>query len=53
MRERESPTAEEDQITKEEERRSFCLRFDVTVLVCVIKHPFCGSSPLTSPSFLP
>ncbi len=31
----------------------FCLRFDTSVLFCVIKHPFSGSPPLTSSSFLP
>ncbi len=52
-RERALPPKKSKTTTTEEERRSFCLRFDTTVLFCVIKHPFSGSSPLTSSSFLP
>ncbi len=51
-RERE-PTAEEDENHQRRRALEFCLRFVVTVLFCVIRHPFCGSSPLTSSSFLP
>ncbi len=43
-----APAKKRERTRKEEP----CLRF-VNSLFCVIKHPFCGSSPLTSSSFLP
>ncbi len=51
--ERESTADEEDENHQRRRAPELCLRFVVTVLFCVIKHPFCGSSPLTSSSFLP
>ncbi len=54
QQERERPTAEEEQNNHHRRRApEFCLRFDTSVLFCVIKHPFSGSPPLTSSSFLP
>ncbi len=53
QQERERPTAEEEQNHHRRRAPEFCLRFDTSVLFCVIKHPFSGSPPLTSSSFLP
>ncbi len=53
QQERERPTTEEEQNhhrgrAKPPQRKSagVCLRFDTSVLFCVIKHPFSGSPPL-------